>query len=220
MRTAPDPTPNFRVASKRRFAQLGMRGQSQVIVGGEIDDLLAVKRTDRRLLIIEHAELEMCALGFEFVELIGQVRERIRASRASHECLGKVFLPRIYAEPRGSLKISLILVAVSAPLPDRPVTSVHNSGVLALHIFTMTTRRRSVFQILVMRLNSRQGSADTQNMIGFPVAMLASQRRFMLSKNSFSPSVRMSLDPKTRSTSLLRAGDCLTGMESPVCVPS
>ena len=48
-------------------------------------------------------------------------------------------------------------------------------------------------------------------MIGLPVATLASHSRFMLWKNSFSPSVKMSLDPSTRLTSRNNAGDSLTG---------
>ena len=61
-----------------------MRGQSQVIVGGEVDDLLAVERADRRLLVVEHAQLEVRALGLEFVELVGEVGERIGAGCCGH----------------------------------------------------------------------------------------------------------------------------------------
>ena len=64
---------------KRRFAQLGMRGQSEIIVRGEIDDFLAVERADRRLLVVEHAQLEVRAFGLEFVELVGEIRKRIGA---------------------------------------------------------------------------------------------------------------------------------------------
>ena len=52
---------------KRRFAQLGMRRKAEVIVGGKVDDLLAVESADRRLLVIQHAQLEVRALGLEFV---------------------------------------------------------------------------------------------------------------------------------------------------------
>ena len=34
---------------ERRFPQFGMRGQSEIIVRGEIDNFLAVERADRRL---------------------------------------------------------------------------------------------------------------------------------------------------------------------------
>ncbi len=37
---------------ERRFAQFGMRRQAEVIVRGEIDDLLPVEGADRRLLVI------------------------------------------------------------------------------------------------------------------------------------------------------------------------
>ena len=59
------------------FAQFGMRGQAQIIVGGKIDDLLAVERADRRLFVVEHAQLEVRALSFEVVQLVAQVRQRI-----------------------------------------------------------------------------------------------------------------------------------------------
>ena len=54
---------------ERRLAQLGMRGQAEVIVRGEVDDLLAVEGADGGLLVLEHAQFEVRAFGFEFVEL-------------------------------------------------------------------------------------------------------------------------------------------------------
>ena len=57
-------------------------------------------------------------------------------------------------------------------------------------------------------------------MIGLPVATLASHKRFMLSKNSASPGVKISRDDYTRFTSFKSAGDCLAGIQSPVWVPS
>ena len=71
-----------------------MRGQSEIIVRGEVDDLLAVERADRRLLVLEHAQLEVRAFGFEFVELVGEIRERIGAGCSGHENL-ESSLPRI-----------------------------------------------------------------------------------------------------------------------------
>src|ERR1700688_656592 len=56
--------------------------------------------------------------------------------------------------------------------------------------------------------------------MGFPVSILASQSCFMLSKNSFSESARMSLEWSTVFTSFSSAGDSLMGIQSPVCVPS
>ena len=64
---------------ERRLAQLGMRGQAEIIVRGQVDDLLAVEGADRRLLVFEHAQVEVRALGFEIVELVGQVGKRIGA---------------------------------------------------------------------------------------------------------------------------------------------
>ena len=57
---------------ERGFAQFGMGGEAEVVVRGEIDDPLAVKGAERSLLVFEHAQLEVRALGLEFVELIGQ----------------------------------------------------------------------------------------------------------------------------------------------------
>jgi hypothetical protein len=62
-----------------------MRGQPQIIIRRQVDDSFAVEGADSRLLVIEHAQLEVRALGFEFVELVGEVRERVGAGR--HEGL-------------------------------------------------------------------------------------------------------------------------------------
>src|SRR6266446_3373556 len=61
-----------------------MRREPEVIVRGEVDDSLAVKGADRRLLVIEHAQLEVRALGLEFFELIGQERKRIDPRGSGH----------------------------------------------------------------------------------------------------------------------------------------
>ena len=70
---------------QRSFAQLGMRGQPQIIVGGKVDDLLTVEGADRRLLVVENAQPEISALLLEFVQLVGEKRERIGAGGGSHE---------------------------------------------------------------------------------------------------------------------------------------
>ncbi len=87
VRTAPEPTPYFLRRVQRGFAQLGMGGQPKVVVGGQVDDLLAVESADRRLLVVEHAQLEIGALLLEVVELIGKEGERISAGCCCHECL-------------------------------------------------------------------------------------------------------------------------------------
>jgi len=61
------------------LAQLGMRGQAEVIIRSQIDDFLAVEGADCGLFIIEDAQAEVCALGLEIVELVGQVREWVGA---------------------------------------------------------------------------------------------------------------------------------------------
>ena len=64
---------------QRGLAQLGMSSQPQIIVRGQVDDFLAVERADGGLLVIEHAQLEVRAFGLEFVELVGEIRERVSA---------------------------------------------------------------------------------------------------------------------------------------------
>src|SRR3974390_3225602 len=64
-----------------------MSGQSEIIVRCEVDDLLPIECADGRLLVIEHAKLEMRALGLEFIELAGEVGERVGAGCDRHGCL-------------------------------------------------------------------------------------------------------------------------------------
>ena len=71
------------MAASREF---GVGGEAEVVVGGEIDDLLAVVVADGRLHVVENAELEVGALGFEVVELRGEVLElRALRERGGHE---------------------------------------------------------------------------------------------------------------------------------------
>ncbi len=74
-----------------------MRGQPQIIVRRQVDDLLAVERADRRLLVLQHAQLEVRAFGFEFVELAGEIRERVGAGCGGHE-KPRHGLARIYTD--------------------------------------------------------------------------------------------------------------------------
>ena len=68
---------------QRGFAQLGVRRQPEIVVRREIDDLLAVEGAHRRLLVVEHAQLEVGALLLEVIQLVGEERERIGASGGS-----------------------------------------------------------------------------------------------------------------------------------------
>ena len=58
---------------ERRLNQLGVVGQPQVVVAGQVDHLLAVVVADGGLLVVEDAQVEVSALGFEFVQGCGQV---------------------------------------------------------------------------------------------------------------------------------------------------
>src|ERR1700721_3973258 len=62
-----------------------MRGQSQIIVGGQVDNFLVIKRADGSLLVVEHAQFEVRAFGLEFVELISEIKKRIHAGCSGHE---------------------------------------------------------------------------------------------------------------------------------------
>ena len=68
-----------------------MRGQSEIIVRSQVDDLLAIERAHRRLLVFEHTQTEVGALGLEVVQLIGEIRERIGAGGScDHFMLPKI----------------------------------------------------------------------------------------------------------------------------------
>ena len=61
-----------------------MSGQPEIIIRSQVDDFLSIERTHRRLFIFEHAQIEVCALRLELVQLICQVGKRIGASRSRH----------------------------------------------------------------------------------------------------------------------------------------
>ena len=73
VRTAPDPTPKLARGGDGRLNQPGMVGQAQVVVAGQVDHLAAVVVANRRLLVVEHAELEVRAFGAKLVENGGEV---------------------------------------------------------------------------------------------------------------------------------------------------
>src|SRR5271165_6546188 len=83
-----------------------MRGQAQIIIRRQVDDFLAVKRADGRLLVIEHAQLEVRALGLEVVELVGEIRERVGAGCGGH------VLPRNFfaTDSRGSTRMPGVVI--------------------------------------------------------------------------------------------------------------
>ena len=64
--------------SQSRLPQLGMGSQPEVIVGGEIDDLLAVETRDGRAFRFEHAQPLIGAFLAPLFELVAEKRERIR----------------------------------------------------------------------------------------------------------------------------------------------
>ncbi len=62
---------------ERGLNELGVVGEAEVVVAGEVDHFAAVVVADRRLLIVEDAQLEMGALGAQVVECgreIGKLR--------------------------------------------------------------------------------------------------------------------------------------------------
>ena len=84
VRTAPEPTPYFAMAADRGLAQLGVIAQAKVVVRGEVDDLAAVVVAHRRLLVVEHTQLEIGALLLQFFKLRGQMAKL----RAFRKCAG------------------------------------------------------------------------------------------------------------------------------------
>src|SRR3974390_500047 len=86
---------------QRRLAQLGMRRQPQVVVRRQVDDPFAVERTHRRLLVLEHAQLEVGAALLQVVELVGEVSKRVGASSSRHESLRRE--PDILTQPEQAL---------------------------------------------------------------------------------------------------------------------
>ena len=56
-----------------RLNQLGVVGQAEIVVAGQVDDLAPVVVADRGLLVVENAQLEVRALGAKFVEHGGEM---------------------------------------------------------------------------------------------------------------------------------------------------
>src|SRR5579864_7280955 len=67
-----------------------MRGQAEIIIRGKVDYLLAIEGTNRGLLVVEHAETEVRAFGLEIVQLVGEIRERVRASGGSWHLVPRI----------------------------------------------------------------------------------------------------------------------------------
>ena len=68
-----------------------MVGQAEVVVAGQVDDLAAVVVANRRLLVVEHAELEVGALGAKVVEDLGQMG---KLGARSSFCHGDITYPQ------------------------------------------------------------------------------------------------------------------------------
>src|SRR4030095_1095753 len=64
---------------ERAFAQLRVRRQAKVVVGGQINDGVVVERSVGFLFAIEYSESPVQALGFETVQLFGEIPQRISA---------------------------------------------------------------------------------------------------------------------------------------------
>src|SRR5580658_7925440 len=97
---------------QRRFAQLWMRREAEVIIRGKVDHALAVESTKRRLLVVQHAQLEVGALGLEFVKLIGQERKRIGARGSGHG------LPQIRYDLTGRGKTHVSYQGIASAIPS------------------------------------------------------------------------------------------------------
>ena len=61
-----------------------MGSQTQVIVGRQVNHFPAVESADGGLLVLQHSEAEVRALGFEIVQLLREVGKRINACGDGH----------------------------------------------------------------------------------------------------------------------------------------
>ena len=68
VRTAPEPDAEGARGGQRRLDELGVVGEAEIVVAGQVDDFAAVVVADGGLLVVEHAEPEVGAFGAEFVE--------------------------------------------------------------------------------------------------------------------------------------------------------
>ena len=58
---------------ERTAAELGMRRQSQIVVGRKVDDFVAVEARDGKLLGLQNAQLLVEFLGAQLIQFIGQI---------------------------------------------------------------------------------------------------------------------------------------------------
>ena len=77
MRTAPVPTPNSLHGRERRFDEMWMGGQAQVVVRGQADHGLAVDHRVDGLRRAHLAQRPVEVLGAQLVEFVAQVAERV-----------------------------------------------------------------------------------------------------------------------------------------------
>ena len=99
VRTAPEPTPNLRVAVNRGATQLGMRGEAQIIVRAEVDNFLAVEIRDGLLLAFENFQIEVEMLGLEVFDGVMQIL-KLGTCGAAHDSSGG-FAARYLLAPLG-----------------------------------------------------------------------------------------------------------------------
>ena len=78
VRTDPVPTPSRAIASSAALAETRMRGQSEIVVRREIDDVVMIDGRRRLLLVVEHAQLAVEPLLLQGIELGGKESEGIR----------------------------------------------------------------------------------------------------------------------------------------------
>src|SRR5579863_1438401 len=68
-----------------------MRGQAEIIIRSKVDDFLAVESADWGLFVVQDAQIEMRTFGLELVQLVGEIRERVRASSGSCHLVPRIF---------------------------------------------------------------------------------------------------------------------------------
>jgi hypothetical protein len=114
-----------------------MVGQAQVVVAGQVDHLLAVVVAHRRLLVVQNAQVEVRALGAQFVQRGGQVGKLGAGSGLGHGdspqrksiATGIVTISDNGTHPgrrRAQRKGKATLAMLDLPAGDHSLTAVYN----------------------------------------------------------------------------------------------
>ena len=118
-RTDPVPTPKRRDRLERALAQRRVRGQPEIVVGGEVDDRPAVDRGACRLLAVEHPQRAIDALPAEFGQRLIDERQWGRRTwqEGQYKGSGAGRFVSLASSPRGLSQRQQHVAAVAKHLP-------------------------------------------------------------------------------------------------------